>query len=103
MKNKIANGFQIIHDLIKLKWVPEILESIENGNFRYNELLQSIQYISHTELNRKLSTLVERKVIDKIVTGQNTSYRLMPFGEELVHIFHHLEKLEDRYFADQAL
>lgn len=102
MKNKIANGFQIIHDLIKLKWVPEILESIALGNFRYNELLQSIQYISHTELNRKLTMLVERKVIDKQVNGSNISYNLMPFGEELVHIFNHLEKLEDRYFTDQV-
>ena len=99
MKNKIANGFQMVHDLIKLKWVPEILESIGSGNFRYNEVLQSIQYISHTELNRKLAMLVEREVIGKEVSGQNTSYKLMAFGKDLVHIFHHLEELEKRYFA----
>ncbi|OZV10281.1 HxlR family transcriptional regulator, partial [Tissierella sp. P1] len=27
MKNKISNGFQIVQDLIKLRWVPEILKS----------------------------------------------------------------------------
>ena len=26
------NGFQIVHDLIKLRWVPEILKSIQLGN-----------------------------------------------------------------------
>lgn len=103
MKNKIENGFQIIHDLIKLKWVPEILESLNLGNFRYNQLLKSIQYISHTELNRKLTMLVERNVISKVTNGHQITYTLTPFGEDLVHIFGHLEKLEDRYFTEQAL
>ena len=62
-------------------------------------MLQSIDYISHTELNRKLAMLVEREVIDKTVNGQSTSYQLMEFGEDLVHIFHHLEELENKYFT----
>lgn len=103
MKNKISNGFQIIHDLIKLKWVPEILESVSTKNNRYNEILQSIQYISHTELNRKLNMLVKRGVINKTIKDQDISYTLSRFGEELVHIFRHLEELEDRYFDRQAL
>ena len=36
MDQKIINGFQIVHDLIKLRWVPEILKSIQLGNQRYN-------------------------------------------------------------------
>lgn len=98
MSMKITNGFQIVQDLIKLRWVPEILTSIEGGNNRYSELLESIEYISHTELNRKLSILLEREVIDKTVDGRNTYYTLLPFGKDLVHIFHHLEELEERYF-----
>ena len=61
MSMKITNGFQIVQDLIKLRWVPEILTSIEAGNNRYSELLESS-------------------------------------GKDLVHIFHHLEELEERYF-----
>ena len=98
MSTKISNGFQIVQDWIKLRWVPEILEAIEIGNNRYSEMLESIEYISHTELNRKLSILVEREVIYKTTNGKNTYYTLLPFGEELVHIFHHLEELEERYF-----
>jgi len=98
MKNKVSNGFQIVQDLIKLRWVPEILKSMYSGNQRYTDILDSIPYMSHTELNRKLSILTERNVIDKTVEGDNTYYSLLNFGKELVHIFYHLEDLEEKYF-----
>ncbi|CAK7039107.1 winged helix-turn-helix transcriptional regulator [Tissierella carlieri] len=98
MKNKISNGFQIVQDLIKLRWVPEILKSIHLGNQRYSDILRSIPYMSHTELNRKLSILIERNVIDKVVDEENTYYSLLSFGKDLVHIFYHLEDLEEKYF-----
>ncbi|MBU5313705.1 winged helix-turn-helix transcriptional regulator [Tissierella carlieri] len=98
MKNKISNGFQIVQDLIKLRWVPEILKSIHLGNQRYSDILRSIPYMSHTELNRKLSILIERNVIDKVVEEENTYYSLLSFGKDLVHIFYHLEDLEEKYF-----
>ncbi len=62
MKNKVFNGFEIVQDLIKLRWVPEILKSIDLGNQRYSEIQRSIPYISHTELNRKLAILTEKKL-----------------------------------------
>lgn len=98
METKIINGFQIVQDLIKLRWIPEILKSIHLGNRRYSEILKSIPYISHTELNRKLNILIEKKVIEKESNGDNTNYSLLSFGEDLVHIFEHLEDLEDKYF-----
>lgn len=98
MKTKIFNGFQIIQDLIKLRWIPEILESIHLGNQRYSEILRSIPYLSHTELNRKLNILIDKNVIDKKVSGSNSYYSLLSFGKDLVHIFQHLEDLEDKYF-----
>ncbi|MBC8589805.1 winged helix-turn-helix transcriptional regulator [Wansuia hejianensis] len=97
MKNKIFNGFEIVQDLIKLRWVPEILKSIDLGNHRYSQILRSIPYISHTELNRKLSTLVEKEVVSKTVVDNNTYYSLLDFGDDLVHIFNHLEDLEEKY------
>lgn len=98
MKNKISNGFQIIQDLIKLRWVPEILKSIHLGNEHYSDILKSIPYMSHTELNRKLSILIEKNVIDKRIEGSDIYYSLHSFGKDLVHIFNHLEDLEDKYF-----
>jgi DNA-binding HxlR family transcriptional regulator len=98
MANNIFNGFQIIHDLIKLRWVPEILKSIHLGNQRYSHILKSIPDMSHTELNRKLALLLERKVIVKRAEGTKRHYLLLDFGKDLVHIFNHLENLESRYF-----
>lgn len=98
MENKVFSGFEIVQDLIKLRWVPEILKSIELGNHRYSEIMKSIPYMSHTELNRKLSVLIEKKVVDKVAEDNNICYFLLDFGEDLVHIFNHLEDLEDKYF-----
>lgn len=98
MKNNISNGFQIVQDLIKLRWVPEIIKSLEAGNHRYSEIQRSITHISHTELNRKLLILIERGVILKEDNIDNTKYTLLDFGEDLVHIFNHLEDLQKKYF-----
>ena len=98
MKIKIASGFEIVEDLIKLRWVPEILESISSGNHRYSEIKRSIDGISHTELNRKLSILMRKGTILKEEDRDGTSYALLEFGKELVHIFQHLEELQDKYF-----
>ena len=97
MKNKVSSGFEIVQDLIKLRWVPEILKSIDLGNHRYSDILKSIPYMSHTELNRKLSILIDRQVIYKQIENDSTQYTLLNFGKDLIHIFYHLEELEDKY------
>lgn len=98
MKRNISNGFHIVEDLTKLRWVPEILESIDDGNHRYSEIKKSIDGISHTELNRKLSLLIRKGVISKNDDLNSTPYNLLEFGEELVHIFDHLRNLQEKYF-----
>ncbi|NLN47864.1 MAG: helix-turn-helix transcriptional regulator [Clostridiales bacterium] len=97
MKFTSYNGFCIVQELIKLRWVPEILKSIEAGNMRYSEILNSIPYISHTELNRKLSILMNKKAINKTADSGIINYNLLVFGKDLVHIFNHLEDLEKKY------
>lgn len=100
MKNKVTNGFEIVQDLIKLRWVPEILKSIKLGNTRYTDILKSINGMSHTELNRKLLILADKNVIHKDENDVNAVYQLQKFGNDLVHIFNHLEELEDKYFNE---
>ncbi|MGI5852450.1 MAG: helix-turn-helix transcriptional regulator [Clostridiales bacterium] len=97
MKSRSIGGLNIVENLIKLRWVPEILESIELGNRNYSEILRSIPYLSHTELNRKLKILIEKGVIKRAEEGNNTYYMLLDFGRDLVHIFRHLEDLEEKY------
>ena len=99
MKKRISNGFKIVQDLIKLSWIPEILRSINYGNHRYSDILDSIPYMSHTELNRKLAVLVDKKVIHKDLDDQTGSYFLLDFGRDLVHIFNHLEELEEKHVS----
>lgn len=98
MKTKISSGFEIVEDLIKLRWVPEILKSINSGNQRYSEIKRSIDGISHTELNRKLALLIKKETIMKEEYPDRTSYDLLGFGKELVHVFDHLEELQEKYF-----
>jgi DNA-binding HxlR family transcriptional regulator len=94
---KSYNGFQIVQELVKLRWVPEILKSIEHENKRYSEILGCIPYLSHTELNRKLTILMQKKVIEKRSHEGIIYYSLLGFGKDLVHIFNHLENLEEKY------
>lgn len=97
-------GFELIHDIIKLKWVPEILGTIAAGYESYNEILESIPFLSSTELNRKLSLLVEKEAIKKDVFPENrTSYTLLPFGKDLDHIFGHFIALEEKYLRPATL
>ncbi len=98
MKNTVFNGFEIVQDLIKLRWIPEILKSIDMENHRYTDILNSIPYMSHTELNRKLALLLDKKVIIKKDIEENNYYELEDFGKDLIHIFYHLEDLEEKYF-----
>lgn len=90
----ITEGFRFMQDMIKLKWVPEILFSIEKGSARYTDILEGIPYISHTELNRKLAVLMEHDALEKIDEDMCAKYRLLPLGEELVEIFKRLMRLE---------
>ncbi|MDR7857384.1 winged helix-turn-helix transcriptional regulator [Tissierella sp.] len=103
MKSKISSGFEIVQDLIKLRWIPEILKSIHLGNKRYSDILTSIPYMSHTELNRKLAILLDRNVVEKINSGSDSYYSLKSFGKDLVHIFYHLEDLESKYFEQKYI
>jgi len=99
MSSKVSSGFEILHELIKLRWVPEIIKSISLGNQNYTAILKSIPYMSHTELNRKLNILLKKNVIIKQEEDTNIYYRLNSFGEDLVHIFNHLEELEEKYLG----
>lgn len=98
MNKEYNYGFELVQDIIKLKWVPEILTAIDSGFNGYNEILENIDFLSNTELNRKLSLLVEKKVISKTTYPDNrTSYTMLDFGKDLNHIFNHLIDLEKKY------
>lgn len=95
--SQTTDGFKIIQDIMKLKWVPEILSSIGKDGATYTEILNRIDYLSNTELNRKLAILVERNAIQKIEDEYYTHYYMLPFGNDLNHIFLHFRDIEKKY------
>lgn len=97
MNEKMSEGFQLIHDIFRLKWIPEIIESLATGQNRYSDIADSISYISHTELNRKLLMLQERQVIHKKVIEGKEGYYLTDFGLDLNHVFNHFVDMSEKY------
>lgn len=93
----IDKGFDFIHNIIKHRWVPEILDSIYRGQHSYSEILNDNEYLSKAELNRKLALLVDQMVITKKMTMQRSEYQLSPLGIEIDHIFKHFRDLGHRY------
>lgn len=96
---KYDKGFELIQELVKKRWIPEIVHSVSLGNHTYTDILNSIEYISHTELIRKLKILEEYDCVEKTEKGNNVYYYLKPLGYDLDHIFSHFVELGDKYFT----
>lgn len=88
-------GLEIIQELITKRWIPEILYSISKGNVNYTKILNSIEFLSQTELQRKLKVLEEYKCIEK--DKEKVEYRLTIFGQEINHLFRHFYDLGKKY------
>lgn len=101
MKN-IRLGYEMLQDLIGSKWVPEILSEIEQGSNRYSDILHNIPFLSSTELRRKLRILQERNIIIRVEIDHHVTYSLAPFGEDLVHIFQHIEEISEKYVTNKT-
>ena len=71
--------FQDIQDILRLKWIPEILASIDSGKNSFSVILINIPYISETELNRKIKALLTRHLIQKNEKGLY-EFDLHPFS-----------------------
>ncbi|MBF4695964.1 winged helix-turn-helix transcriptional regulator [Fusibacter ferrireducens] len=95
--NTMTEGFQLIHDVFRMRWIPEIISVIGQGYHGYNEILGQIDFLSNTELNRKLKLLLDRQVIDKIENQDQHGYYLNAFGEDLDHIFKHFIEMSEKY------
>ena len=93
----MTEGFQLIHDIFRLRWIPEIIAVIGQGHHGYNEILGEIEFISNTELNRKLKLLIDRNVIDKVEDEGASGYYLNQFGKDLDHIFKHFVEMSEKY------
>ena len=97
MTKEMNEGFELIRDIFRLKWIPEIIESISNDHVRYTDISDNIDYISNAELNRKLLILQERHIIVKKSLDGKDGYYLTELGEDLDHIFNHFLEMSSKY------
>lgn len=88
-------GLEMIQGLISKRWIPEILYSVSLGNHRFTDILNSINYLSQTELQRKLKLLEESNCLIK--DEVDMSYNLTEFGSEVNHLFRHFYDLGKKY------
>lgn len=95
MSTQMNEGFQLIHDLFRLRWIPEVIEAIALDHHKYSTISDYVEFISNTELNRKLALLQERGVILKTDEG----YYLTEFGQDLNHIFRHFVEMSHKYIS----
>ena len=95
--NHMTDGFELIHDLVKHRWIPEIIGSIASGHENYSDILDDHKFLSRTELNRKLALLLEKNVVEKEVIENRSYYKLLEFGEDLDHIFKHFAEVGSKY------
>lgn len=91
--NEFQAGLDFILEIIKPRWVAEILYCLEEGERSFSDLLEGIPFLNRTELTRKLTFLQEKGVIEKEMENHRSAYRMTPLGEDLVHIFHHFVDL----------
>ena len=95
-------GFELIRDIFRLKWIPEIIESIASDHVRYTDISENIPYISNAELNRKLLILQERHIIVKKNIHEKDGYYLTELGEDLDHIFNHFVDMSSKYITKSS-
>lgn len=93
-------GLEFIQDLITKRWVPEILYSISMGNHTFTSILNSIEFLSQTELQRKLKLLEEYQCVHK--DEELVEYYMTEYGEEVHHLFQHVFDLGQRLLVREA-
>lgn len=86
--------FEFIHSIIKKQWVIEIITSLNEKPKKYTNLLSQLEYISKTELNRKLKLLLQNNVINK---DDGDHYVLEPLGKDLVSLSQLIHKIGRSY------
>lgn len=76
-------------DIIKKRWVVQILLSLNKGFNRFSELKSNIEHVSDFMLGKNLKELEEAGILNKEVTNKietGTVYQFTPKGRELMDI-----------------
>lgn len=84
----MTDSYRYVQDILKLRWVAEVVEVMAEGGSHYSSITGRIDYLSHTELNRKLAILLDRQMVVRQADG---SYHLTDKGWQLYAIIQQIE------------
>jgi DNA-binding HxlR family transcriptional regulator len=97
---QLSHGLRLMEGIIGGRWNPMILFAMEQGARSYTDIRKSIAFISDTELQRKLNSLIESRLIMKENTPdepRKTEYLLTGYGKDITHILHHIMDLSIKH------
>lgn len=97
---RLEQGLHLMESIIGGRWNPMILFAIGQGASRYTDIRNSIEYISVTELQRKLNRLIETRLIVKATAEEDarkSEYQLTDFGGDITHILYHILDISTRH------
>ncbi|NLW20620.1 MAG: helix-turn-helix transcriptional regulator [Clostridiales bacterium] len=90
---QLALGLRLMESIIGGRWNPMILFAIEQGASRFTDIRNHIVHISDTELQRKLASLTQSRLVEKVTAQEDArrgEYALTRFGGDITHILHHI-------------
>ena len=91
-EKELEEGLKLMESIIGGRWNPLILFELEEGAKTYTDIKNSIDYISDTELQRKLSALMDNKLVkkDSMNEARKGEYTLTPYGVDIAHTLRHI-------------
>jgi len=90
-------------DLLKGKWKPIIICTLDSQTFRYNELYKIIDGISHKMLSEKLKELENERIVERTSYNEmplRVEYKLTKTGLELYIILQQLKDWTVKYLEE---
>lgn len=70
-------------EIVSERWTPLVLRELLCGSRRFNDIKRGVPTMSPSLLSRRLKTLQEHGVIEKVEAEGGTQYELTSSGEEL--------------------
>ncbi len=98
-------GLRLMESIIGGRWNPMILFALESGPCRFSDLKSRIEFISDTELQRKLGALMGSGLVVRNSNDEDTrkgEYILTGFGGEIAHTLRHILVISQKHGAHQG-
>lgn len=100
-EQELEEGLRLMESVIGGRWNPLILFELEQGARTYTDIKNNIDYISDTELQRKLNALIDSKLVTKenAAETRKNEYALTPYGADITHTLHHIMDISIKHRA----